>query len=202
MHLMLATTNKKKRQELQEILSGLPITFHTLDELKKVPRIVENGKSFQENAVKKAKGYARASGMLTLGEDSGLCVDALEGAPGIYSARFAGRAKDDAKNNAKLLRLLKDVKAKDRKAHYVCAVALADTQGLVGVVEGACHGRIAEAPQGEQGFGYDPIFSIPKFGKTFGQLGERIKHTMSHRYRALRKARPLIQKYIENSKRG
>jgi XTP/dITP diphosphohydrolase len=199
---MLATTNKKKRQELQEILSGLPITFHTLDELKKVPRIVENGKSFQENAVKKAKGYARASGMLTLGEDSGLCVDALEGAPGIYSARFAGRAKDDAKNNAKLLRLLKDVKAKDRKAHYVCAVALADTQGLVGGVEGACHGRIAEAPQGEQGFGYDPIFSIPKFGKTFGQLGERIKHTMSHRYRALRKARPLIQKYIENSKRG
>ena len=149
-----------------------------------------------ENAVKKAVKLARFTGELCLGEDSGLCVDALGGAPGIYSARFSGRDKSDIKNNLKLLKLLKDLPLLKRKAHYVCAVALADKRGLVGVVEGRCNGLIAFEPCGSAGFGYDPLFYIPKYKKTFAQLGENIKHKMSHRYHALEKAGRIIQKYI------
>ena len=160
-------------------------------------RVLENGKSFKENAVKKAVKLARFTGKLCLGEDSGLCVDALDGAPGIYSARFSGRDKSDLKNNLKLLRLLKDLPLKKRKARYVCAVALADKSGLLGVVEGRCSGLIALESKGSAGFGYDPLFYIPKYKKTFAQLGEKIKHKMSHRFYALRKSRRIIEKYIE-----
>jgi XTP/dITP diphosphohydrolase len=139
---------------------------------------------------------ARFTGRLCLGEDSGLSVDALGGAPGIYSARFSGGNKSDIKNNLKLLRLLKDVPLAKRKARYVCAVALADKRGLIGVAEGECFGLIASEPKGSAGFGYDPLFYIPKYKRTFAQLGEKIKHKMSHRYFALRKAKRIIHKYI------
>jgi XTP/dITP diphosphohydrolase len=123
----------------------------------------------------------------------------LDGAPGVKSARFSGADKSDEKNNRKLLRLLQGLPMKDRRAHYACAVALADASGLIGVVEGRCSGRIAYEPAGTAGFGYDPLFMIPQYKKTFGQLGTEIKHTMSHRYRALKKIRRLIEKYIENA---
>jgi XTP/dITP diphosphohydrolase len=201
--LLVATRNKKKLSEIKEILKGIDLELLSLDNYKKAPRVLENGRSFKENAVKKAIKLARFTGKLSLGEDSGLCVDALNGAPGIYSARFSGhtcrggRDNSDRKNNLKLLKLLRDFPLVKRKAHYVCAVALADKSGLLGVVEGDCSGLIALEAKGSSGFGYDPLFYIPKYKKTFAQLGEKIKHKMSHRYHALKKARRIIEKYIE-----
>ncbi|MDO8663062.1 MAG: RdgB/HAM1 family non-canonical purine NTP pyrophosphatase [Candidatus Omnitrophota bacterium] len=195
--LVVATKNKKKLKEIKIILKGLKLKISSLSDYNDIPRIIENGKTFRENAVKKAVKVARASGKLALGEDSGLCVEALNGAPGIYSARFSGKDKSDVKNNLKLLRLLKGLPLSERKAHYVCAVALADKDGLVGVVEGKCNGIIGLELKGRHGFGYDPLFVIPKFKKTFGQLDERLKHKMSHRYHALAKTRNILNKYIE-----
>jgi XTP/dITP diphosphohydrolase len=195
--LVVATRNKKKLSEIKEILRGINVDLFSLDNYKDAPQVLENGRSFQENAVKKAVKFARFTGKLCLGEDSGLCVDALDGAPGIYSARFSGKEKSDLKNNLKLLNLLKDLPLKKRKAHYVCAVALADKNGLLAALEGSCSGLIALEVKGSAGFGYDPLFYIPKYKKTFAQLGEKIKHKMSHRYHALKKARKVIEKYIE-----
>ncbi len=195
--LVVATRNKKKLSEIKEILKVIDLELSSLAIYKNAPKVLENGKTFKENAVKKAVKLARFSEKLCLGEDSGLCVDALGGEPGIYSARFSGRGKSDIKNNLKLLKLLKDLPSSKRKCHYVCAVALADKRGLLGVVEGRCNGLVAFEPKGSAGFGYDPLFYIPKHKKTFAQLGEKIKHKMSHRYYALKKAKRIIEKYIE-----
>lgn len=197
MELVVATKNKKKLEEIKEILKGLHLEITSLANYKKTPRIIENGSSFEENAVKKAVMSARFTKKLTMGEDSGLCVDALGGAPGIYSSRFSGKEKNDEKNNLKVLNLLKGLALSKRKAHYVCAVALADKDGLVGVVGARCSGVIGFTPKGNFGFGYDPLFIIPKYKKTFAQLGARIKHKMSHRYRALVKARKIISDYFD-----
>ena len=198
--LVVATRNKKKLTEIKDILKGIKLDLLSLGDYKDAPRVLENGRSFQENAVKKAVKLARWTGKLCLGEDSGLCVDALDGAPGIYSARFSGKDKSDLKNNLKLLKLLNGLPFAKRKAHYVCAVALADKHGLIGVVEGKCFGVVGFTPKGSRGFGYDPLFLITKYNKTFAQLGERIKHKMSHRYHALIKAKKIIFKYVEKSK--
>ncbi|MFA5099825.1 MAG: RdgB/HAM1 family non-canonical purine NTP pyrophosphatase [Candidatus Omnitrophota bacterium] len=197
--LIVATQNKKKLQEIRDILQDLRFHIVSLADFPRIPRIVENGATFRENAIKKAVAAARFYGKLSMGEDSGLCVNALQGAPGVRSARFSGADKNDEKNNRKLLRLLSALTMKDRRAHYACAVALADASGLIGVVEGRCSGRIAYEPAGTSGFGYDPVFMVPRYNKTFGQLGNAIKHTMSHRYRALNKFRRLVEKYIENT---
>jgi XTP/dITP diphosphohydrolase len=202
MQLVVATRNKKKLLEIKEILKDIDLELLSLDAYNNAPQVLENGKTFQDNAVKKAVKLARFTGKLCLGEDSGLCVDALDGAPGIFSARFSGRDKNDLKNNLKLLKLLKGLPLKKRKAYYVCAVALADKNGLLGVVEGSCSGLIALKPRGSAGFGYDPLFYIPKYKKTFAQLGEKIKHGMSHRYHALNNARRIIEKYIEKQTAG
>lgn len=202
MELLVATQNKKKLLEIKEILKDLDLRLAAFADYPRVPRIVENGKTFKENAAKKAVAGARYFNTLTLGEDSGLCIEALGGKPGIYSARFAGRAKDDGKNNTKVLRLMNGVPASRRGAYYACAVAIADKDGLVGVVEGVCRGRIGFELKGTSGFGYDPLFVVVKYKKTFAELGEGIKHTMSHRYRALKKARTIIEKYIERHQAG
>jgi XTP/dITP diphosphohydrolase len=199
LEVVVATKNKKKLKEIREILKGFNLKLSSLANYDKVPRIIENGKTFKENAVKKAVKIARFSKKFTLGEDSGLCVNALDGEPGIYSSRFSGRNKSDSQNNLKLLRLLKDLPLRKRKACYVCAIALADKHGLLGVVEGKCSGVIGLVSKGGCGFGYDPLFLIPKYNKTFAQLGEKIKHKMSHRYQALIKAKKIILKYIEKS---
>jgi XTP/dITP diphosphohydrolase len=202
MELVIATGNKKKLAEIKDILKVIDADLTSIDIYRDAPRVVENGKTFRENAIKKAIKLARFTGKFCLGEDSGLCVDALDGAPGIYSARFSGKGKNDFKNNLKLLKLLKDLPFSKRKAHYICAVALADKRGLVGAVEGRCNGLISFKPKGSAGFGYDPLFYIPKYKKTFAQLGEHIKHKMSHRYHALRKAKQIIQKYIVKQEAG
>ncbi len=200
--LVVATRNAKKLREIREILAGLDVVVTSLADLTRIPRIVENGKTFKENALKKALPLARFTGKLTMGEDSGLCVNALGGRPGIYSSRFAGRGKSDRRNNLKLLTLLAGVPRSKRRAHYVCAVALADTKGALGVVEGTCYGRIGFEQKGTHGFGYDPLFIVPAYKRTFAELGPAIKHSISHRFRALTKARVLIEKYIERHRAG
>ena len=195
--VLVATKNDRKLSEIKELLKGLPVKLTSLADYPRAPRIIENGDTFADNAGKKALKIAAFSGKLTVGEDSGLCVDALDGAPGVRSARFSGSGKDDEANNRRLLRLLKDVKSSDRGAGYVCAVAIADKNGILAIVEGTCRGRIALRPAGSSGFGYDPLFLIPRYAKTFAQLGEKVKHTMSHRYRALKKAAPVLKRYIK-----
>ena len=199
MELVVATKNKKKLEEIKEILKGLNLTITSLADYPHTPRIVENGKTFKDNALKKALKVAHFTGKLTLGEDSGLCVNALGGRPGIYSSRFSGKDKNDYKNNMKLLKLLSNLPLKKRKAHYVCAVALADKRGKIGVVEGRCFGLIGFKPRGQSGFGYDPLFVIPKYKKSFAQLGPKIKHSISHRYCALKKTRLILTHYLKRN---
>jgi len=195
--LVVATGNKKKLKEIRDILGGLRLKITSLADYPAAPRIVENGKTFRENAAKKALKIAGFTGKLTMGEDSGLCVKALNGAPGVRSARYSGSGKDDGKNNRKLLKALEGTPMKKRSAYYACAVALADKNGLIGVAEGRCYGRIAFAPAGNSGFGYDPLFLIPKYKKTFAQLGPAVKHGMSHRFRALKKSGKILSAYLE-----
>lgn len=198
--LVVATNNKKKLEEIRVILKDLDFEIISLADYPHTPRIRENGKTFRENAIKKAVKIAQFSRQLTLGEDSGLEVDALAGKPGIYSARFSGKDKNDLKNNLKLLKLLQGIPLPERKAHYRSVVALADKDGLIRVAEGSCHGLIGFTLKGNFGFGYDPLFVIPRYQKTFGQLGPKIKHKISHRYRALQKIKKILQKYIEANK--
>lgn len=199
MELVVATKNKKKLKEIKEILQGLNLNIIPLADYPQAPRIIENGRTFRENAIKKAVRIAKFTQKLTLGEDSGLCVDALGGEPGVYSSRFAGKDKSDRKNNLKLLKLLEGLPANKRRAHYRCAVALADKDGPVGVREGECSGFISFTLKGNFGFGYDPLFVIPKYKKTFAELGSRIKHRMSHRFRALRKAKLILVTYLKEN---
>ena len=194
--LVVASRNKKKVQEIKDLLKEFNLRITSLADYPKAPYIVENGKTFRENAIKKATKIARFTNKLTLGEDSGLEVDALGGKPGIHSSRFAGKGKSDLKNNLKLLELLGDLPQSKRKGRYVCSVALADREGLIEAVEDYCSGVIGFKMRGSSGFGYDSLFVIPKQKKTFAQLGLRIKHSMSHRFRALKKAKRVITGYI------
>lgn len=193
MRIVLATRNRKKAEELLDHLGGLPIQFKTLADYPDAPEIVEDGDSFRANAIKKAVTVARGLGLYALGEDSGLVVDALGGRPGIYSARYAGEGASDEANNAKLLDELRDVPLSRRTAHYVCYIAVAAPDGrLVAESEGKCHGIIGAEPRGTGGFGYDPLFIIPEYHKTFGELGLTVKRWLSHRARACEKIRPQL----------
>ncbi len=200
LELVVATKNKKKLKEIEEILDGFKLKITSIADYEPAPKIVENGKTFKDNAIKKAMKLAKFTKKLTMGEDSGICVNYLNGQPGVRSARFSGREKSDDKNNEKLLRELYNVPLNKRRAHYCCAVALADKKGLIAVVEGKCFGFIGFELKGSAGFGYDPLFIIPKYKKTFAQLGTQIKHKLSHRFVALNKVKKIIQKYIENNK--
>lgn len=199
MELVVATKNIKKLQELKDLLKGLDVEITSLEHYPHAPRIIENGKTFEANARKKALTIARYTKKLVLGEDSGLEVEALHGQPGVRSARYSGKGKSDVRNNLKLLRALEGLPAAKRRAQYRCAIALADSTGVVFESFGSCHGIIDFEMKGTRGFGYDPLFLIPKYKKTFAQLGEGIKHTMSHRSRALQTVRPFIVSYLKNN---
>lgn len=197
MKLVIATKNAGKLRELKRYLKNVPASVISIGEFKNPPRIVENGRTFRANAEKKAVLTSRFTGGLVLADDSGLSVDALGGAPGIKSARFAGPKKRDKDNNEKLLRLLEDLPAGKRQAKFVCAVAIADNGRIVKVIEEYCKGRIAFEAAGRHGFGYDPLFLIPKRGRTFGELGLKAKDKMSHRSKALKKAREFLKRYLK-----
>jgi XTP/dITP diphosphohydrolase len=195
--LVLGTRNVKKRQEIEEILGDLGLDLRDLTGWPDAPVVVEDGDTFEANGRKKATELARALGQWVLGEDSGLVVPALNGRPGVYSARYAGKQGDDAANNARLLAELAPLADDRRAAYYVCTAALADPLGEVrAVVEGRCHGRIIREARGMGGFGYDPLFLIPEYHQTFGELSARVKHALSHRGRALAQLRPVLRSIL------
>lgn len=194
--LVVATTNKKKKKELVALLKGLRLKILGLSDFKGIPKVKEDKKTFKGNAVKKARTISRITKGLTLAEDSGLEVKALDGLPGVRSARFAGLDQGDRKNNEKLLRLLKGVPFRKRKARYVCVAALADNGKLAATASGAVSGYISLAPKGKSGFGYDPVFYYPPFGKNFAEVSTIIKNRISHRYKALRKVKKILQEVL------
>jgi XTP/dITP diphosphohydrolase len=192
--LVVGTRNRKKREEILEILEGLPIEVLDLTDWPEAPEVNEDGTTFEENARKKAQELAHSLGHWVLGEDSGLVVPALDGRPGIFSARYAGKPGDDKANNARLLAELAQVPDDRRGAYYVCCAALADPTGEVRtVVKGRCHGIIAREERGQGGFGYDPLFIILEYHRTFGELSSGVKQAISHRARALAQLRPAIR---------
>jgi len=181
--LVLATRNAGKTREIRRLLDGKPVLIRTLEDFGTLPPVVEDGPDFEENAVLKARFYARVLGYPTLADDSGLVVEALGGAPGVFSARYAGENATDAENNRKLL---EEMKGKgNRNAAFVCILALAVPAGPALIYEGRCEGGILEEPKGSQGFGYDPLFYYPPLDKTFAQLTPEEKNRVSHRGRAL-----------------
>jgi XTP/dITP diphosphohydrolase len=198
--LVFATRNRGKVVELRALLEGLEdlvlVSAADLD----LPDVVEDGATFAANAARKAIEVSRATGLPSLADDSGLEVDALDGAPGVVSARWASGAHDDRLNNEKLLRELGGVPAERRTARFRSAVALADTAGRLGerllTAEGVCEGLILDAPRGTGGFGYDPLFYAPELGATFAELGVGPKNHLSHRARAIRALRPQLVDYF------
>lgn len=195
--LILATGNKDKVAEISAILKELPLRILSLADLAKPPEVVEDGETLEENAVKKARTIALRYGKWALADDSGLFVDRLGGAPGVYSARWAGPGCTYADNNRKLLKELKGVPRSGRKASFRCVIALSSPSGRAWAVEGAIKGIISEELKGGAGFGYDPVFYVPGRRKTFAELSPAVKNTISHRARALKKARKLIKNKIK-----
>lgn len=194
--LVLGTHNAKKLAEMRELLSAFSLRVESLSELPDAIEVAETGTTFVENARLKAVEQAQHLGRWVLAEDSGLSVVALNGAPGVYSARYAGEASDDAANNAKLLAELDGVDDARRGAFYTCQLCLSDPRGQVRFeASGTCHGRIAHELRGGHGFGYDPLFVIPEYHRTFGELGPLTKRALSHRARAMaqfRRALPAL----------
>lgn len=202
MLIVVATGNRGKLEELSTLLGPLGVEIKSLADYPRVPEVVEDGETFAENAVKKAREVAGATGEIALADDSGLEVDCLGGAPGVYSARFAGEDKDDRENNKKLLRLLEGVPAEKRGAQFRCVVALAVPGGGVYTAEGVCRGVIGTMPEGQGGFGYDPLFIVPERGKTFAQLDMEAKNAVSHRGRAFALAREIIAGIIAGEEKN
>jgi len=201
--LVLGTTNAGKLHELEELLAPVGIPCRSLAGEPRAVDVEETGSSFAENAALKATTQARAIGVWVLAEDSGLVVDALGGAPGIYSARFSGAGATDAANNALLLERLAAHRGAARAAHYACHAALADPAGtIVATSSGTCGGLIATAPSGTGGFGYDPLFIVPEYHRTFGDLPPVVKAVISHRARALRAMIPEIVRHLARAGSG
>jgi len=195
--LVIATRNNKKKDELRAILRNKKIRILTLDETgKRIPPVEENGDTFSENAAKKAREVSKIADGLVLADDSGLSVLPLGGRPGVYSARFAGPKAGDKENNAKLLSMLKNVPCSKRKAVFVSVIALAQGGRLLKAVEGRCSGMILKIPKGSNGFGYDPLFVPDGYNKTFAEMTAGFKNRISHRAKALRKAKAFIERYF------
>jgi XTP/dITP diphosphohydrolase len=192
--LVIATGNRGKLAEIRALLSGFSVDLKDLEDFGPVPPIIEDGATFDDNAYKKASVTARILGLPTLADDSGLVVKALNGAPGVYSARYAGEDATDAQRCAKILEEM-DGKT-DRGAAFECVISIAVPSGPALTYEGRCEGVIAQAPRGTNGFGYDPIFHFPSLDKTFGELSQEDKGRISHRGEALRELRDEFDKVL------
>jgi XTP/dITP diphosphohydrolase len=192
--IVLATNNKNKVKEFQELMKDSPIKVKCLKDYGPLPEAVEDGETFDDNAYKKSSHYSRVLGIPCLADDSGLVVDALDGAPGVYSARYAGENATDMENCDKLL---KEMKGKDnRSAHFQCVLSLATPGGPALTWEGQCEGEITTERRGESGFGYDPVFYYPEFGKTFAEVSMDKKSEVSHRGRAMAEFASEIDKVL------
>lgn len=195
--LVVGTHNRKKGAELAALVAPLGIEVRTLADFPGALRVVEDGDTFAANAALKAAQQARHLGLWVLADDSGIAVDALGGAPGVNSARFAGPNATDADNNRLLLEQLAGVPLDRRTAHYVCHATLADPTGAIRAeAEDACHGRILTEARGSGGFGYDPLFEIVEYHRTFGELSPEVKECLSHRARAMRAILPAMVRLL------
>lgn len=194
MEIVAATKNIGKINEIRKALEKIDVKVLSMDELGLEIDVDEDGKTYSENAIKKAVEVAKKSGKFSLADDSGLEIDALNGRPGINSSRFAGINADDRERNLKILEMMKDVPNGKRGARFRCVMAIATPEGKTFTCEGVCEGGIAEGIRGDKGFGYDPIFIILEYGKTFGELGPEIKNKISHRAKALEKAKKILMK--------
>jgi XTP/dITP diphosphohydrolase len=192
MKLLVATGNPGKLKEIRSLLDASPLEIIGLDQLTDPPEVIEDGSTFADNARKKAQAMAQFSGYLTLADDSGLVVAALAGAPGVHSARYAGKQGDDAANNGKLLAVMASVEDEKRQAAFHCVMALAWPDGRCETYAGQVSGLIMRAERGTGGFGYDPLFMVPEYGKTMAELPLEIKNRISHRGMALRKVIPVL----------
>ena len=199
MDLILATRNEGKVSEFRHLLDGLDVNMTLLADHPEVSEIEEDADSFLENARKKAREVARITGSWTLADDSGLVVDALGGAPGVHSARYAGKQSDYAANNEKLLREMADVPGGKRQARFVCTIVLISPEGDEWSVEGMCEGEIAREYKGSGGFGFDPLFHVPDLGKTMAELSMDAKNEISHRGKALRKIREILIEILKKN---
>lgn len=198
--VLLGTSNAHKLAELRAILGNLPLTLLSLDDVADVPEVAETGATFAENAILKAVAYARASGLLTLADDSGLEIDALGGEPGVYSARWAGVDTPYSERFRLILERLAHTPEEQRTARYRCVIAIAgpDDKGLLATAEGVLEGMIAAAPRGEGGFGYDPIFYLPAYGKTVAEIAPEVKNRISHRALAAAQARRYLLGIVQS----
>lgn len=183
--LVVASHNANKIREIKELTAHLDLEVVGVSEIGDFPPVEEDGETFQANAQKKAVTIAALTQELVLADDSGLEVDALQGAPGVYSSRFAGEPSNDQRNNELLLAKLKNVPDEQRGAQFRCVMALASPEGWVKYSEGVCRGVIIHELKGAQGFGYDPLFLVPEYGLTFAELGPEIKNKISHRFLAM-----------------
>jgi XTP/dITP diphosphohydrolase len=198
MRLLVATGNPGKLKEIEQLLKGCEIEIVSLQQLDNPPEIIEDGATFADNAVKKAREMAAYSGLITLADDSGLVVAALAGAPGVHSARYAGEPADDRANNAKLLAELAGIPDDRRQAAFHCVMALAWPDGRWRTFDGRIEGRLLKEERGNGGFGYDPLFLVPEYGQTTAELAPAIKNRISHRGQALKKVLPLLQELAAN----
>ena len=196
MELFLATRNEGKIREIRELLKGCDTRITSLRDYPDAPEVVENGQSYRDNALKKARFFARWMGKLTLADDSGLEVDYLKGKPGVFSARYAGEVANDRENIRRVLRELEGISPPKRGAVFRCVMALVAPWGDEEVVEGECRGWIGLEERGKKGFGYDPIFVIPRHGKTVAELTLAEKNRLSHRGKALKKLRKILKGYV------
>lgn len=195
--VVVVTKNRNKKEELIQLLKGLRVRVLSLSDTdKEFPDVIEDGKTFRQNAIKKALTFSRYIKGLILADDSGLMVDALGGKPGVRSARFARVKANDKENNAKLLRLMKNVPIKKRQATFVSVTAIARDGALLGTARGECRGSVGFEPKGNNGFGYDPLFTPKGYSLTFAQFKPAFKNRVSHRAKSLKKAKSIIQKYL------
>jgi len=198
MTVVVATGNQHKLEEISKIFEGTGVVLKSMhDVVLGDMEIIEDGNTFEENALIKARAVMEKTGCLSLADDSGLEVDAINLQPGIYSARFAGEGATDQLNNEKLLSLLENVPLEERTGRFVCAMAAVFPDGREFVLRGNCEGLIDTKPRGETGFGYDPLFIVPQYSKTFAELGPEIKNKISHRAIALEQMKILLQKAME-----
>lgn len=194
--VLLATRNRGKLREFQSLLGGLGLSFRTLDDFPNVADVVEDGTTFEANAIKKALEYSKATGMMAIADDSGLAVEALSGRPGVYSSRYAGDDACDDDNNEKLLLEMKNVSDGKRGAAFVCVVAAASPDGMILTSEGRCEGEIVSSPKGDAGFGYDPLFYIPDLEYTMAELSSAKKNEISHRAKAVNRNKRLFVDFL------
>lgn len=194
MKIFLATGNKHKIEEIKKIFSGEDIEILSINDGIKIPEVIEDGKTFEENSKKKALEISKFTNMITIADDSGICVEALGGAPGVYSARYSGKNATDETNNKKLIENLKGID--NRKAKFVCVITLAKPNGETYSYTGEIYGEIIDEPRGKYGFGYDPYFYVKEYGKTTAEM-EDFKNKISHRARALAKLKENLDKILK-----